>query len=341
MSVLVPPGDMSSSPIVSVPAPREIGGPGRRTLAFLLDALIVGGAAMLLAIPFFGAFSRLGAWGRLVGFCVSLPYFAILDSSIGHGQTIGKRVLGLQVVDVYGQTISLGRALVRYALFAVPYFLNGIALPITRTPWTFSHLVAPLFEALGFANFYLMLCNRHTRQGIHDLAVGSFVAEADKIGSVRARPIWKMHWAILGSLLVIFTLAGGILTKKLLNWGPMPQLFQDITLIEKMDGVQQAGAQAQTNWTGSDAKRKTLELTIRWTGKSKDQEAFADRVAKVILENDQHIQDYDQMLIQVIEGYDLGIAHFSLSHSFEHTPEEWRARAIRVATPGCAGANCI
>jgi hypothetical protein len=107
-----------------------------------------------------------------------------------------------------------------------------------------------------------------------------------------------------------------------------------------MDGVQQASALAQTNWTDGDDHRKTLVLTVHWTGKSEDQEAFADRVAELILTHDPHVQDYDEMLIQVVRGYDLGIAHFSLSHSVQHTPAEWKSRLNGSATPGCAAENC-
>ena len=63
-----------------------------------------------VAPPFFDTFSRLGSWGPLVGFCLALPYFAILDSAIGNGQTVGKRLMHIQGIDENGNTIPFWRS---------------------------------------------------------------------------------------------------------------------------------------------------------------------------------------------------------------------------------------
>jgi uncharacterized RDD family membrane protein YckC len=341
VSSLVPPTfSAANAPSIAVPAPKEIGKLTRRFFAFVLDEIILGGGALLIGIPLFSVLSRVGVWGRLIGFCIALPYFAILESSIGRGQTLGKRALSLQVVDVYGKTISFQRALLRYAIFAIPFFVNGAALPFTRTPWMVSNLIVPAVSILGFANLYLIVCNRHTRQGIHDLAVGSFVTDANHIGSVAARAIWKWHWAILGTLVVVFCLVSGTLLKKVEQLGPFPQLFRDIALIEKMDGVQQASAQKLTNYFGDGPKKVSLIVTIRWTGKYEDQEAFADRAAKVIVENDPNLPADDMLQITVVRGYDLGFAHFSMSHTVDHTTAEWKSSLPKPPSPPCATANC-
>lgn len=62
--------------------------------------IVVGIAGTLIALPFFEFFSRLGAWGRLVGFRLAVPYFVLLNSRIGKGQTLGKRAMHLQVVTM-------------------------------------------------------------------------------------------------------------------------------------------------------------------------------------------------------------------------------------------------
>jgi len=324
LSILTPP--LSRDPLPTFPQDRTIGSLWRRIVAFFVDGIIVGITGSVVALPFFETFSHLGPWGRLVGFCMALPYFAILDSTIGNGQTLGKRWMHLQVVDVHGNTISFWKSLVRYALFAVPYYLNEIALPVTRTPWIVSSLISVVIFAVGGATFYLVFFNRHTRQGIHDLAVGSYVAEADKIGPLKTQAIWKMHWAILGSLLVFLSLAAGILGNKLAKWGSFPQMLQDVRLIENMEGVQQAGVQdlSWSNWS-SGQKKKIFVMNVFWTGKSTDEEAFANRVAKLILQNDPKVQEHDLLRVVMIRGYDLGIAHAQVSHPFQRTPADWNA----------------
>jgi uncharacterized RDD family membrane protein YckC len=326
LGVTAPPPSGDSLSIDGTLQPdRVIGSLWPRFVACVADGIVVGIAATLVALPFFEILSRLGPWGRLVGFCMALPYFAILNSSIGNSQTVGKRWMHLQVVDARGNTIAFGKSLVRYAWLAIPYFLNEISLPVTRTPWIVSSLIAVVVFGVGGANIYLVCFNRHTRQGIHDLAVGSYVGEADKSGPLKTTAIWKMHWVILGVLLVLLSWAGWILGNKLTKWGTFTQLLDDARLIENMEGVQQAEVQDLTDWN-NDKKTKTLVINIYWAGKSSGEEAFVDRVARLILQDDPKVQEHDLLRIGMIRGYNLGIAHAQVSHYFEHTPSEWRAR---------------
>ena len=328
MSILAPPTPSSPpSAAETLPPDRSIGSLWRRFVAFAVDGIIVGVAGTVVALPFFEAFSHLGPWGRLVGFLLALPYFAILDSRIGNGQTVGKRLMHLQVIDKNGTTISFGKSVVRYAVFAVPYYVNEILLPTSRTPWVVSALLSLLIFGVGGTTLYLMLFNRHTRQGIHDLAIGSYVADADKSGPLQIEPIWKIHWVILGSLLLVLSLGTEILGNKLAKSGSFPQLVEDVRLIERTEGVQVAGVQ-DLNWSnwGSGEKKTILVINVYWTGKSADEQAFADHVAKLIIEHDSKVKEHDLLRVIMIRGYDLGIAHAQVSHPYERTPAEWNAR---------------
>ncbi len=296
-------------------------------------------------MPFFETFSRLGSWGPLIGFFLALPYFAILDSSVGNGQTLGKRLLHVQVIGGNGAPISFWRSTVRYTVFAVPYFLDEMLLPTTRTPWLVTTLVSIMVFGLGGATLYLVTFNRHTRQGIHDLAVGSYVAEANKDGLLKIEPIWRVHWAILGLLLIVYFLGTGVLGDKLAQWGPFPQLLIDVRAVEGMEGVQAAGVQDlnQTDY-GSGEKKKILVINVYWSGQSRDKQvftsngvgnindnwtdkqAFADQVGKLIINQDPTVRDRDLLKIVVIRGYNLGIAHAQVSYYYQHTPAEWNAR---------------
>lgn len=333
MSSVPPPYYDSSVSQVAVPVGRPIGALWRRIIAFLIDGIIIGVAANLIGLPLFGTLARLGPWGRLVGFCIALPYFAILESRIGGGRTLGKRWLRLQVVGASGNTISFPKSVLRYAIFATPFFLNGLPLPVTRTPWIVSALITVIIFGLGGATFYLVCFNRRTRQGVHDLAAGAYVAEAEKSGAVTFQPIWIAHWVILGSALVVLFSAAGILAKKAMNWGPFPQMFKDASAIEGMPGVQRAGVQDLTSWNNG-TKRKIFVVSISWMGKPSDQRAFADSVARVILRNDPGVQRYDDLRIIMIRGYDLGIAHAQVSRSFEDSPANWDTRLFKTAMSG-------
>jgi len=357
LSSLAPPiADDPLSADKTLPPSRPIGVLWRRFVAFAIDVIVLGLVGFAISLPFFETFSRLGPWGSLVGFCLALPYFAILNSDVGNGQTLGKRLMHLQVIDKKGNTISFWRSVVRYAVLAVPYFLNEMTLPATRTPWAGSTLVAVVVAGVGGATLYLVLFNRHTRQGIHDLAIGSYVADADKDGILKIEPIWGAHWVILSLLLIALFLGTGVLGDKLAQWGPFPQLLQDVRLVEGMEGVQAAGVQdLNTGSSGSGEKKKILVINVYWVGKSADkhafaddwkerfagkwenQRAFADQVAKLIIEHDPTVKEHDELKITVIRGYSLGIAHYQVSYYYQHTPAEWTVRLFGAEEPPPSG----
>ena len=100
-----------------------------RFAAFVVDAFILYALGRGVGAVFFDTLSQLGPWGHLLGFFIALGYFATLDSSIGNGQTFGKRVLRVRVANAQGTPISLGKSVLRFTVFAIPQFLNGLQLP--------------------------------------------------------------------------------------------------------------------------------------------------------------------------------------------------------------------
>jgi uncharacterized RDD family membrane protein YckC len=352
MSNFMPPiGADPPSSTEAIQPDRAIAALWRRAVAFVVDGIILFIAATLVAMPFFETFSRLGSWGPLVGFCFALPYFAILDSSVGSGRTLGKRLVHIQVVGKEGATISFAKSVIRYTVFAVPYFLNELLLPLTRTPWVVPVLMSIVIFGVGGATIYLLLFNRHTRQGLHDLSAGSYVAVADRDGPPKIEPIWGTHWVILGLTLAVLFLGTGILGNKITRWGPFPQMLADVRLVEDIEGVQAAGIQDmnQSN-VGSGEKKKILIINVYWIGESADKhtfsgsltgdfkegwaskQAFADQVAKLIIGHDSIVNDHDSLKVVVIRGYNLGIARAQISYFYQHTPAEWNARLFGTSS---------
>jgi uncharacterized RDD family membrane protein YckC len=80
----------------------------RRFFAWLIDAIMLGvvGTIIRLAIG--------PAAGGAIGVAIGVAYFAYLEGSTS-GQTVGKRALGIRVIDFNtGGPIGYGRAVIRY-----------------------------------------------------------------------------------------------------------------------------------------------------------------------------------------------------------------------------------
>lgn len=304
-----------------------IGGFWRRLLAFLLDSFLLGIIGAIIGTAFFNTLVRIGPWARGVGFCIALCYFGLFDSSIGLGGTIGKRLLRLRVVDQQGGLLSLEDAILRFMVCAIPFFANGLSLPLSRTPWLVTALLGVLIFGGGTANLYLLTFNRPMRQGLHDLSVNSYVVMNESEGPVVSKPFWKTHWAIIATLVVLFGAVPSLILPRVLRKGAFPQMMADVTLIERIDGVQSAGVHETSMFHfGDSASAKFLSINIQWTGEPGDEEEIADQVAKVIIQNDRNIQNYAKLSVSITRGYDLGIGSRWTSRAFAYSPNEWRMR---------------
>ena len=317
MSVSSPSDD--SHPLLSTSVQgRAIGSLWRRVLAFIVDAMLVGIIGSIIAIPFYDAFCRMGNWARLVGFCIALPYYAIFNSVVGKGQTIGKRLLSLEVVDAQGRAISLETSFLRYAVFSVSALLPGIILPV-QTPWIVSGLIYFVLLVSFFGTFYLVCFNRNTRQGLHDLAVGTYVVESGNPGPIHIRPIWKTHWIILGWILAIASVTGAFIAPRIEKTGSFPEMMQDMSFVQALPNVESVGVQdLRTTQLGSDESTRTFVINVIWTGEPADEEEFAGQVADLIRQRDPNVNQRDVLAVVIIRGFNLGITSHWTSRRFAY-----------------------
>lgn len=109
----------------AVPHPRAVAGAPPyagfwiRVLAFIVDALAIGVIASAVTLGQAGVviwdhWLELVAWRNFLETALSFLYFTILWSSIGGGQTLGMRLLGLRVVRADGSAIDYGAAVIRW-----------------------------------------------------------------------------------------------------------------------------------------------------------------------------------------------------------------------------------
>ena len=124
---------MVTSEVQDLSAPsRRFAGFFQRLLALVIDGFLLGlfGQALGIVIP--GLLSRAGAWGWTIGFTIVVSYFGVLNSRIGGGQSLGKRVAKIRVVGSDGNPISLGRSALRAFVLSAPFFLSDAPLDLAH-----------------------------------------------------------------------------------------------------------------------------------------------------------------------------------------------------------------
>src|SRR6185312_5466709 len=170
-----------AQPPAAAPGPEaaaaRLAGFWPRVGAFLIDAILLGGIGQLLGLLFYDQLCALGPWGRPLGFLIALAYLVPLTSALGGGRTLGKRALQLQVVDRRGRPLSAGRAALRESVLILPSFLNHALVPAGFNTAAVGTAMSIGIFVVGPTLIYLLVFNRRTRQGLHDLLAGSYVVE--------------------------------------------------------------------------------------------------------------------------------------------------------------------
>ncbi|MBA6296070.1 RDD family protein [Colwellia sp. MB02u-9] len=296
----------------------------RRIGALFIDTLFLGVLGYVVGLFLEDTFVELGGWGRLIGFVVSITYFGVMNSSLSNGQTIGKKLLNIRVVDSSNSTISLPKSFLRYSFLAVPFSLNGAQI---TNEALLSYLMYPLsFIIFGglFSISYLYIFNRVTRQSIHDLVVGTYVVNS-KVNSEEVPSVWKPHLVVVA---VLFVTAGlvPVFTSDLAKSEPFKDLLATQEAINNNELVKYAAVtEGSTTFTSSDSVIKTTTYVNTQAFLYKDNvddPDIAKQLAQTIINT--YPESLNKNLIQVTltYGYDIGIASKWNSYNHQFNPQE-------------------
>lgn len=156
-----------------------------RLASDLLDATILGTIGFFISWIFRDALLPLGERAVVFGGAITLAYTGLLQSSIGRGQTIAKRILRLRVLRLDGQYLSLDRSLTRWAILGAMSYGNAVALALGCVlPFIKAQTLA---AALGGTQLALILgCVllvpfHPLKRGLHDLLTGSIVIRGGRL----------------------------------------------------------------------------------------------------------------------------------------------------------------
>ena len=290
----------------------------RRIGALFIDSLVLGIFGYILGLFLEDLFVQLGGWGRFIGLVVSLTYFGVMNSALSNGQTIGKKLLNIRVVDASNSTISLPKSFLRYSFIAVPFSLNGAQF---TNEVLLSYLMYPLsFIIFGglFSISYLYIFNRATRQSLHDLAVGTYVVNTE-ISPEALPAVWKPHLAVVAVLFTIASLTP-IFTGNLAESEPFKGLVAVQDTINDNESIKFSTVSKGTNTFTSSGSGTTTTTFVKtqaflYTNNVEDAN-LAKHIAQIIITTYPESLEKDVIQVTLIYGYDIGIT--SNWNSFNH-----------------------
>ena len=144
-------------------ATQGYGGFWYRTIAFMIDNIMIGLANTILVALFWGWIADsegLGSdtvmlfetWAYLLNILLTWLYFTVFEASLWQA-TPGKWILGLKVIDAHGERLGMGRANARF--------------------W--GKLLSCLVLGIGF----FMVAFTRKKQGLHDMLARTYVLKVN------------------------------------------------------------------------------------------------------------------------------------------------------------------
>ena len=304
---------------------KWISGFWRRIGALFIDTIILGIAGLILGLFFERIFVEIGAWGRLIGFSIALAYFGIMNSAITGGQTVGKKILKIKVVDSNNTSISIGKSFVRYSVFSIPFFLNGAQIASQEM----QSLILYPFSLIVFGGFfsivYLYVFNRVTRQTLHDLVVGTFVVNAD-VEKEAVGKVWNVHLVVVAFIFLV-ALLGPVFTASMTQNTPFKEMISAQSALLKEPNVMNATVfTGSTTVTSSDNGPVTTTFVRSQVFIDNNNVGDVERareLAFTVIANYPETLQKDFIVIILTYGYDIGIASKWAHHTHRFNPGEF------------------
>ncbi len=298
-----------------------------RFAGWLVDALLVFLTGHLIGQAFASSLYQIGPYGRLIGLTVILLYFGILNSSIGGGQTMGKRLMKTAVRGADNRPVSLWRSLLRTVILAAPVILGGWGIPLLENRIV-AFVASLVVFGLGGAIIYTMLFNYSAMQGLHDLLCRTYVVKPDGVPeqafpkTARVHRVIVLTWISLVAVVLYFV--------SMDNPGYMPKpsaaaLKEIRSTLAADPRFFNADVRDQSVTPQNDPPYRAAVVEVWTVGQLPQEKQWetAREISALALKKLDGADGFDQIQIKLTYGYDLGIASYRSGFWYSNPVDEW------------------
>ncbi|ASK30258.1 hypothetical protein CEY12_09080 [Chryseobacterium sp. T16E-39] len=297
-----------------------------RIWALLIDSLILGIFGFILGFIFKNFFISLGESAKLIGWAISLIYFSVLNSSINKGQTFGKKMMSIQVVDIKGNFISLKSSFIRALVLTAPFFLNGFKIPGATAFSVVTIIQGIIIFSLGIGITIFYIFNKETRQSLHDLAVKTYVVQEYRNNTVTIMPhVKKLSFYLTGGLFLIVILTSIYSANNNSNITKLTPVYEK--LLKQNNISDPVVSWSQTTLLGS-SKPQSIIYTVSFRADQKLEDNKNNpqikQAAKIFIDSNAYESDNSILNVVINSGFDIGIARQTYSYNVYMPIYKWR-----------------
>jgi uncharacterized RDD family membrane protein YckC len=306
---------------------REPAGFWRRFSAFLLDVIILAIAGQVIALALSSVLFELGPYARIPGQFLALLYFGLMDSFVGNGQTLGKRLVGVGVRNAEGQPIGIGRSMLRTLIWLVPETMNGWSAPVMSNPIV-GAITTVMVAGVGGAVVTTMIFNRRSRQGLHDMLTDTYVLRVGGMPVAALPKASRRQWILSGAMMsfsVLLIIGLWILAPRIMQ-SNLERITNLQNALESDRRFFTAGVIDETFYDQKRTHMLRLNVWIKGLPQESTRTVVMNEIAGLALTKVRDIDRFDLVRIDLNSAYDFGIAWGNTSHYDAETVRTWRER---------------
>ncbi|MBX7149658.1 RDD family protein [bacterium] len=311
----------------AIPLKKPFVGIWIRILSDFLDIFLLSVLAFAVTFVFRDHFEKLGEKGVWVGLLITFFYTSLLHSSLGNGQTLSKRILKIQVLDLDGKPLNLNKSFLRSLVMVTMVYGDNIIAAFGILNYPTFQMIWLLIDIILIIGVFLLTALHPLKRGIHDLIAGSIVVRVNQYNEgilKHAADPAKVKRVFIISLFATLLIFSGCLyffaqnRDSLTPYLELRSVIEENTHFENIDIVHN---------TAIFNNKKTVQLNLS-AFLSKDYfEEEEKRMTEVknavqaLLKNGTLPKDYSKINLKIRSGFNIGIASFYTTVLYQADPE--------------------
>lgn len=177
---------------------------------------------------------------------------------------------------------------------------------------------------------YTMIFNRQARQGLHDLACGTYVVFLPGSPTPAFPKTARIHLIVSAALLSIAIIVCGIFVFLTMKMSEAPALapLSNLSRAIQHDGrffSAYVGERKMFSSSGQQSRVLVIQVWQKGTQSSIDeQKQIAKSLARKAFDSMSNLKQYDAIQMQITNSYDLGIASGFMGSVKEESVKDWQ-----------------
>lgn len=294
----------------------------KRIVALAIDTALLFFLGWIFGVIFKDQWIRLGGLSRFAGYLVAGIYYTVSCSYHFDGQTFGKYLVKIKVVEVGGGKLSIFKSFLRFNVYGLPHFLNGAFSDYLDPLSFFEQFIGVLLFFTLFSNLYLLLLSKPKRT-LSDLFCKTVVVPVEAMElnppAIRRGDLFAV------SFLGLVVVATSVYFLKQADDGFLADVNKTYRAIQVAAKTNRVTVNQNTNTvTSSSGKSITRSYRIQLMNPvhSNQDSVFARGIADVALESNTSIKSVDFIYVGLVTGIDIGIYSGWTTNHFTYRPAD-------------------